>query len=144
MSTIETVSLKVAAELAHTNRNYLLKLIKNGKLPAEKVARGETEVMEYRIPADALNAWIETKGARTSARPDGRRKHVIFVTDEEAVALREQGFTVHKVIYKSRKAKAVEANVASPEHTADEPEVSPAKPKKGKRAPEEILDELGF
>jgi excisionase family DNA binding protein len=139
-NTIETIGLKEAAELAHTNRNYLLKLLNSGKLPGEKVQRGDTEVTEWRIPKDTVIAWAENKGSRTS-RPDGRHKYMIYLNDDELEAVVALGLEPTKVIYKgksNRVAQVDEPNTASPdEHTADEvgPESAP-KRKRGKKLAE--------
>lgn len=124
--TLETVSLKEAAELAHTNRNYLLKLIQAGRIAASLEQRGETNTKEWRVVRESLDAWAANKGQHAN----GKRPYKVYLTDERAQELRDQGDDPKLITYKrSRPAPA------------PEPETEPTRKVRRKKVIEALAEE---
>lgn len=81
-TTIKTVSIREASRILDCDRNYVLKLIKTGKLSAEKV-ENENGIPVWRLIESEVGAYAATKGQHRSGREDNRVKWITYATPAE-------------------------------------------------------------
>jgi excisionase family DNA binding protein len=79
-------SMKEAAAYANTDRNYLLKLIKNGRIAAEKV-ESDRGTQVWSIDKASLDEWMATKGQRGARSADGTLKYFVYMSDQTREAV---------------------------------------------------------
>lgn len=100
---ITTIGIREASRILDCDRNYVLQLIKKGKLQAEKT-ENENGIPVWKLLKDEVTEYAANKGKHNTghARADGRVKWIVYgtIAELDAFLAANPGATAVRPTYK--------------------------------------------